>query len=136
MKITEQNSATKYALRFGVGYHKTIYPMDLFAWQQLRGLAGMNGCWLPDCPVSLQGEAALRLADALFDGLEDVPDHDALKVKREIVEFPDGHEAEGFANDTDISPLEWFSYDGGQEWLRGFILCLYRHRGFTIQEGQ
>lgn len=132
MKMTEQNSATKYALRFGAGYHKTIYPMDLFVWQQIQGLAMTNGFYLGASLDNVQGEAALRLADALFDGLEDVPDHDALKVKREVVEFPDGHLGEGFANDTEISPLEWFSYDGGQEWLRGFILCLYRHRGFTL----
>lgn len=132
MKLSEQNSVREYALRFGAGYHKEIYPISLFVWQQLRGLAMMNGFDPGPLPSNLQGEVALRFADALIDGLEDVPDHDALKAKREVVEFPDGHLGEGFANDTDISPLEWFSYDGGQEWLRGFILCLYRHRGFTL----
>lgn len=134
MKMSSLNITDGYTLSFGVKGNLTVYPVSIFLWQQLKGLAGMNGYNFPDQPVSLQGNEALRFADALLDGLEDVPDHDALKEKKEWVVFPDGVEGPGFAQDTDISPIEWFSYDKGQEWLRGLILHIYRHRGFALKE--
>jgi hypothetical protein len=107
------------------------YPISSFVWGHLGTLARLHGYNLSLKPTAIQGDEAIKLADALTLALDDIPEFDAVaETKRDFVLCPDGEIRLGIPNHEDVNALEWFSYDGGQNWLKDFIINVYFHRGF------